>query len=68
MQPSSLQHLGGGGNGPIGLLMDAEVYATMAATAYTRPTEPVPHAQHGAGDTKAAQADVKVIYKEERRI
>ena len=34
--------LGVGRNGHIGLLMDAEVYANVSTTAYTRPTEPGP--------------------------
>ena len=37
-----LETLGGGRNDHIGLLSDAEVYANVSTTAYTRPTEPGP--------------------------
>ena len=38
-------------NGHIGLLIDTSVYANVATTAYTRPTEPGPYAQHNPGDS-----------------
>ena len=41
--------IGGGYNGHIGLPMDAEVYANVATTSYTKPAEPGPYAQHGPG-------------------
>ena len=69
MQTPSLQILGGGGcNIHTGLLVDTSVYANVVATAYTRPVEPVPYAQHGAGNTAAARADANGIHKEERRV
>ena len=44
------------------------MYANVETTAYTRPTEPGPYAQHGPGDSAAAQADANAIHKEGRRI
>ena len=46
--------LGGARNGHIGLLMDTSVYANIATTDYTIPTETGTYAQHGTGDTAAA--------------
>ena len=46
--------------------MDAEVYANMATTQYTRLTYVVPYVQHEPGETAAAQANANVIHKEER--
>ena len=43
--------------------MDAAVYANVANTRYTRPTDPGPYAQHGPGYTAAARADNNSIYK-----
>ena len=60
--------LEGGKNGHIGLLMDAAVYGNIAATAYVRPMEPGSYAQHGPGDSAAAQADANAIHEEGRRI
>ena len=60
--------IGGGRIGHIGVLMDAAVYANAATTDYVRPTEPGPYAQHGPGESAAAQADKNAIYKEGRRI
>ena len=55
-------------NGHIGLLMDTEVYANVATTAYARPAEPGPYAQHGPGNSAAAQPEANKIHKEARRI
>ena len=41
-----LTTLRGGHNGHIGLIMDASVYANFTTTAYARPMEPDPYAQH----------------------
>ena len=59
---------GGGCNGHIGLITDAAIYATISTTAYARPTKPCPYAQHGPGNSAAAQADANAIQKEGRRI
>ena len=48
--------------------MDALVYANVANTRYTRPTDTSPYAQHGLGDTAAAQAGNNFIHNEERRM
>ena len=48
--------------------MVTEVYANLTNTGYTRLTEPGSYAQHGPGDTAAAQANTNAIHKEERRI
>ena len=40
-------------NGHIGLLMDAAVYDNVTTTAYARPTDSGPYAQHGTGDSGA---------------
>ena len=42
--------IGGGINGPIGLIVDEVVFANVATTAYASPTEPGPYAQHRPGD------------------
>ena len=47
--------------------MGATVYVN-ADTAYTRPADLIPYAQHGAGYTAAEQANANVIHKEARRI
>ena len=60
--------LGGGRNGHIGLLMDAEFYSNVGKTSYTRPTDPGTYAQHGPGNSAAAQANKNAIHKEGRRI
>ena len=60
--------IGGGHNVHIGLLVDKAVYSNIATAAYARPTQPGPYAQHGPGDSVAAQADENVIHKERRRI
>ena len=43
--------------------MEAEVYDNVSTMAYTRPTEPVPYAQHGPGKSAAAQTDANAIHK-----
>ena len=48
--------------------MDAAVYTNVTTTAYAIPTEPVPFAQHGPGDSTAARADKNATHKEGRRI
>ena len=48
--------------------MDAEVYANMATTWYTRLTDPVSYVQHEPGDTAAAQANDNGIHMEERGV
>ena len=48
--------------------MDLAVYENVANTRYTRPTYLGPYAQHGTGDTPAAQSDANVIHKEEMRV
>ena len=52
----------------VGLLMDVPVYVNVAATAYTRPTEPGLYAQYGVGNSAAARADANVIHTEAWRI
>ena len=48
------KNLRGGRYVHIGLLMDTAVYANVATTAYARPTDPGPYAQHGPGDSAAS--------------
>ena len=57
------KNLGGGRYFHIGLLMDTAVYANVATTAYARPTDPGPYAQHGPGDSAAKQAAANAIHK-----
>ena len=65
--PTTLRE-GGGRNCRDRLLMDTAVYANLQDTAYTRLTDTGLYAQHGAGDTAAAQANANAIQKEERRV
>ena len=60
--------LRGGCNGHIGLLIDASVYGNVATKAYASPTEPVPYAQHGPGDSEAARSDTNGIHNKGRII
>ena len=55
--PMTLGGRGGGRNGHIGLIMDAAVYKNLYKSGYTRPAEPGTYAQHGSGNTEAAQSD-----------
>ena len=57
-----------GRNGHIRLIMDTEVYVNLSTTAYTRPTEPGPYAQHGVSNTAAAHDNANAIHKEARRV
>ena len=71
IQPPSPRRLGvgvGGGNGYVGLLIDSEVYANMAATTYKGSTDPGPYTQHGSGDTSSAQSNANKIHKEEWKV
>ena len=61
-------YIGGGRNGHIVLIIDASVYANVATTAYSRPADPSPYAQHEPGDSAAARADSNEIHKEVRII
>ena len=58
----------GGVNVYVGLLMDTAVYANLFTMVYTRPADPGPYAQHGAGDTAAVRSNTNTIHKEERRV
>ena len=59
---------GGRGNGHIGLLTDAAIYANVTNTGYTRTADMGPYAHHGPRDTDAEQANTNSIHKEERRL
>ena len=63
--PTTLE---GGHNGHIVLLMDASVYSDVATTAYARPKDPGPYAQHGPGNSEVKQSNKNAIHKEGRRI
>ena len=69
MQPPYLQNWGGGrGNGHIGQLMDAAIYANVTNTGYTRTADMGPYAHRGPRDIDAEQANTNSIHKEERRL
>ena len=46
--------------------MDTSVYANVANNTYARPMELGTYAQHGPGESAAAQAGVNAIHKEGR--
>ena len=48
--------------------MDTEVYDNVATIDYAILTEPGLYAQHGLGESAAAQADANAIHNEGRKI
>ena len=43
--------------------MDGAVYVNISTTAYERPMETGTYAQHGPGESEAAQANANLIHK-----
>ena len=65
---SILTTLGGGRNRHIGLIIDAALYANASTTSYAKPTNPVPYAHRGPGDSAAEPSDENDMHKEGKRI
>jgi hypothetical protein len=60
--------LGGGRNGHIGIIMPAELYATLSATPYQGPPDPGPIPIHSAAANSAARETDRINHRAAQKL